>query len=594
MNSDYEMSPEYKKMKEKILASSRKNDGKAKEFVKIGIKEAKKNRTRNAFDAFEVAKNLNPKLYSAWLYLGNLQEHYGFTIEAEISYAKAASLPDDKHNNEAAKMKYQELRMKETVRQAEITLKEAKIIPETAPPPRARPDLSREDGLANVKRLMGMSIEEREILNERHKFTAIVFDELFANEAMGKGDNKVVRMNEEKWYRLVQELISRGRRDAAAENMVYCVRENPSNIEHWKELIDLLDEINDSGMREAAEEAYQCVLKGEEFEKYLWRRMYAEPPSEKADIKGKARPFNEKVYKRKVVDGQKLMNSKRFKDAATILRQAVALAPDKYEANYVLGLVYFYMQNIDDAKSHLLKAFEANPDSSNVGIILSQIYGSTQEFDKAKEVLDKLLEYPKYTDEARVILSMVLTMMKDHEAALEQYEMASKYASDNPQFFEAYGASLIALDRYKEAESVLVKARSMKESVTTLTMLADVQLKLEKKKDAENSAKRALKRRDDDLDSNLRLANVLLKLGKVDDTEIILNSVPKQEPKNIDVQLLLAFCHFEKREYNRARIVSKQILEISPVLGDSMVAHLRWIIVVPRRKSSRRLARQYL
>ena len=99
---------------------------KAKEMVKLGINEAKKNKGRNAFDAFEVAKNLDAGNYAAWLYLGNIQEQYGFTVEAEISYHRAASLPDDKHNNDTAKRKFQELRMKETMRQAEVTLKEAK------------------------------------------------------------------------------------------------------------------------------------------------------------------------------------------------------------------------------------------------------------------------------------------------------------------------------------------------------------------------------------------------------------------------------------------------------------------------------------
>ena len=556
MDTDYEMTPDYKERRDRILNSNWNDEDKSKEFVDVGVKESKKNRRLNAFDSFENATKLDPKNYRAWMYLGDLHEIYGFTVEALNAFAKAAQLPDDKLNNEKAREKYQILRMKETARQGEQILKETKIIHESEYTQRSSPNLSHEDGLANVKRKMGMSIEEREKLNERLEFTAKVFDQLFAHLATGTGQSKIVRMNEEKWHQLVKELISRGRPDAAAENMVYCVRENPANIELWKELLELLDTINDAGMKEAAQEAYQRVLKGEPIEKYVWRRMYAEPPEDRK--KG-----FEKEYLGKVGSGQRLLNSKKFDDAEKVLREALDLDSDRYEANYFLGFILVKQRKYEEAEQYLYIAFNASPESCNAGLILAQLYINKREFEKAYETLVKLRGIPKYSKDAEVFLGWVLTTLGKHEEAIEIYNNLIQTSSDNAEVFEGYGMSLNALGRFEEAEGVLLKAKAIKESASGLITLADVQLQLTKRKAAEDTAKRALKQKEMDISNAIELANILRRLNKVDEAEKLLQNVNTQDPDNIDAQIVLALCYLTKRDYAGALSLSKRLLELN-------------------------------
>ncbi|TFH08334.1 MAG: hypothetical protein E4H14_06625 [Candidatus Thorarchaeota archaeon] len=126
--------------------------------------------------------------------------------------------------------------------------------------------------------MIPMFLEEREALNERFEFSAVVFDELFASEAEPQGDEMVVQMDEEKWNKYVQELIAKGRHDVAAENMIYCLKANPANEENWKLLVDLLEAINDPKMMEIAKTALQSFTAGEPIDNRTWRGLYVSPP----------------------------------------------------------------------------------------------------------------------------------------------------------------------------------------------------------------------------------------------------------------------------------------------------------------------------
>jgi tetratricopeptide (TPR) repeat protein len=264
--------------KKQILESNKKDKDKAKLMINLGIEAAKQGNANDAMSAYMIATRLDDKSYSAWLNLAAVEEYLEMTHDALVNYSNAAKLPDDKYNKGQAARKAEELSWKWTQEKAEFALKQAKIIPEKEPPPRARPNVSHNDSLASVKRMFRLSLEEREKLNERHEFSALVFDELFAHEAKGEGREKIVEMNEEMWYRFVHELISRGRPDAAAENMIFCVKENPKRVEYWRELIDLLKGINDSGMLKAAEEACLRVSAGEQIEFRTWAELHVSPP----------------------------------------------------------------------------------------------------------------------------------------------------------------------------------------------------------------------------------------------------------------------------------------------------------------------------
>jgi tetratricopeptide (TPR) repeat protein len=267
---------DYEGKKDEIIETPWKPRNKAKLLVNLGIEMAKAGRAQEAHDAYKTATRVDPSLYGAWINRAALEEYLGRGGEAIVSYDRASKLPDDRYNNHAAAKKAQELQLaletqlKRTVDQAEKTLKEAKLIPESEPPPRAKPDLTHEDALASFKRSLRLSLEEREKLNERYEYGAVVFDELFASKAVTKGDEMVVTMSEDMWNQLIQELIDRGRRDVAAEDMPYCVRANPSNLDNWKLLIELLGELNEPSRVEAAKEGYEKAAAGEAIDRGIW------------------------------------------------------------------------------------------------------------------------------------------------------------------------------------------------------------------------------------------------------------------------------------------------------------------------------------
>jgi predicted Zn-dependent protease len=122
-----------------------------------------------------------------------------------------------------------------------------------------------------------------------------------------------------------------------------------------------------------------------------------------------------------VSHGIHLYEQKKYAEAESALREAVAAEPDNADANHYLGLALLETKKYKEAEGAFGKAAEARPDA-RVG--LAQAYMMQDKLDEATGELDK----------------------------------AAEDSSENPAFHRTRGMILLKRDRFADASQSLARA----------------------------------------------------------------------------------------------------------------------------------------
>jgi superkiller protein 3 len=356
------------------------------------------------------------------------------------------------------------------------------------------------------------------------------------------------------WIALGKLLVALERTNEAEEALRNATELEPDNAEAWMRLASVLQTLG----REA--DADEAKKKATSLDSSIQESIDQADSQELIDRTG---------YLSKISVAQNLVNSGRLKEAESVLREALEIGPNEFEANYFLGMIYAKSEKMDECIPYLEKAFAKQPEATNAGLVLGQIYASKKEFEKAHHVLSKMLEIPKHEDDARTMLALVLTVENEHEEAIQHYEKLIQKPRENVQIYEGYGASLAKLGKLQDAEGILLKAKSIKETPQGLSLLADVQSQLGKEKEAEDSVMRALKHRNHDVGGLVQIGGVLTKLNMTDRALTVLDKVLKHDPNQADALLLKTSCLLKEKEYKKAEEIAKQAVELTPERADA-------------------------
>jgi tetratricopeptide (TPR) repeat protein len=111
--------------------------------------------------------------------------------------------------------------------------------------------------------------------------------------------------------------------------------------------------------------------------------------------------------------------------------------PDSADLQWVLGNVYFKMDDFNSARTAYINALELNPDHFQASVNLSRIFLETGHHDKAIQQFDKLLEKTTNDRDAQMIemlKAIALESKGDMSGAKRSYE---KILSSNPSHFQA-------------------------------------------------------------------------------------------------------------------------------------------------------------
>ena len=119
-----------------------------------------------------------------------------------------------------------------------------------------------------------------------------------------------------------------------------------------------------------------------------------------------------------------------YKNADEYLEKIIEYSPDKADANYEVGGIYYEkMKNNDKAIEFYKKAIELKPDFAAAYPSLGIIYREKQEYDKAIEYFEKALQLKPNSKTAYIAfngIGITYFYKQDYDKAIEYYEKAIK------------------------------------------------------------------------------------------------------------------------------------------------------------------------
>jgi tetratricopeptide (TPR) repeat protein len=167
--------------------------------------------------------------------------------------------------------------------------------------------------------------------------------------------------------------------------------------------------------------------------------------------------------------GQLLYERARYADAAYFLRQAVALAPGSFEANFFLGLALVngsagQMSQVAEGQAYLELAAQIAPNQADAWKELGHAYIHSSRTQEACDALRRALELAPERIDAMQLLATALMEEEEHAEALHVLERALALAPANPAIrTDRDRLKEIVQPRKSEAGRIARYPRSVKE-----------------------------------------------------------------------------------------------------------------------------------
>jgi tetratricopeptide (TPR) repeat protein len=201
------------------------------------------------------------------------------------------------------------------------------------------------------------------------------------------------------------------------------------------------------------------------------------------------------------------MRIRKFKDASTTLESAKEKFPTKYQVPYLTGLLLSDEKQYTNAVASFGDAetlAREDPEESKLSSAFYFSYGSACERagdeEKAASLFRKAIDLDPNNHNAYNYLGYMWADKGLHlDESMELIQKALKLEPDNGAYLDSFGWVLYRMGRYEEAlpnlqrAVTLMKKEDEQEDATVLDHLAEVLLKLNKRDEAVDAWRRALK-----------------------------------------------------------------------------------------------------
>jgi tetratricopeptide (TPR) repeat protein len=150
--------------------------------------------------------------------------------------------------------------------------------------------------------------------------------------------------------------------------------------------------------------------------------------------------------------GKHALSVKQFDEAKVHLEKALQLAPTSPEVNYYIGLLYYYIGNLNAAVDRFQKSISMDHGNGQALLALGEIYYTQKDYAHATNVLEQGLTLEPDSWRAEAVLGSSYYKQADYEKGREHAQKALMIGKD-----EASGTSfllgkcLAALGRKPEA-----------------------------------------------------------------------------------------------------------------------------------------------
>ncbi len=239
-----------------------------------------------------------------------------------------------------------------------------------------------------------------------------------------------------------------------------------------------------------------------------------------------------------------LVDAQRMARAEGELRKLVALSPDFYEANRLLGRILVDRSGgssakLDEGLTYLQKAYALEPDDLSTGMTIAQILVMAERFEEAAKVLQTLVERAPDNASPAFTYAKVLTRLgRDKEAT----EFLERTVATDPTFVPAV---MQLVEAYQ-------KEREWLKAADLLAPLIE-----------QDPANRELQRQQ---------AFFYLRGGKPAEAKALVEPLVAADTRDNGARFLLAEALAELRDFDKAEPIYRKLLEYDPNNVDYLVS----------------------
>ena len=192
------------------------------------------------------------------------------------------------------------------------------------------------------------------------------------------------------------------------------------------------------------------------------------------------------------------------KTALKDYERAVKLFPEDKTSWEFLGNYYRMTREYTRARAIYRKALEKWPNTLGLKLDIADMYYRDGRIKKAASILDPFLaEYPN-NGRAHFLQGKLLRREGAKTEAKQQFLLAKKYDSDNPDAFYYYGLSLFEERQYENAKEEITTALNLKPgSIRALMILTEIYYRINDDERALTTVNKVLGLQPGDLDATL-------------------------------------------------------------------------------------------
>jgi tetratricopeptide (TPR) repeat protein len=240
--------------------------------------------------------------------------------------------------------------------------------------------------------------------------------------------------------------------------------------------------------------------------------------------------------------GALLHDQKRYDDAITELKQALAGKPDLGDAWFNLGQAHLARKQCAEAAEAFARAAKLKPDDADPLVQRSIALRQCKKIDEALKAAREAVKAAPQHPLAQLNLGIVLEKSNKLDDARAAFTAATRLKPDYGTAFWSLGLLELHAGRAKEAKAALERAKAIEPTAARIADLGRAHRDLGDLKAAEAAFKEALAKDPRYTPAHFFLAQVLSATGRCAEMEKELSALPPAESKNEDAQKLRADC----------------------------------------------------
>ena len=251
------------------------------------------------------------------------------------------------------------------------------------------------------------------------------------------------------------------------------------------------------------------------------------------------------------------LRSKKHDNCINVLKTAIKHNPNNVDLLNKLANVYFSYEKFDQAEKEYKDILERNPEIFSNHLQLATFYMQIGKADKAEVVLRKAVEVDEKDLERKLILVDFIQETKGNQTAIEELNIL---IAKNPEMFQLR----MLLGKLYVDENNLLDAEAIYKSITSdfsndlsdvksRIALAYLYMKKENLEEAMRTIDEAYKISSNDTEVNFIKAKLLFVKKDYEGSVVLLRSVIKDEPDNIEAYILLSTAHNINGQEGQAR-----------------------------------------